>query len=471
MTFKFKDKSLKSWRFFADLSEASTPTLVESENEGDKNVYESEIPIFREGDFKHPWYGDLEFTVDYLNQLVNNHNLEVLPQQVSFDKDHRPGDGAFAWVKVKGLKIKDIVVKDRTLKALFADIEYTPEGYEEVVLKKKYKYFSSEIDNNYTNHEMVANNNGEKIIVYHGPTLVGGGFTNRPFIPNLGTVFSKNEFGEQEEQDLVMVKTWSEDSAVFGTLASISEPSKHVSEPEVVEEVQGENEMKFSELLKNARAFSGVERREYLLSNLSKIEDTDDQELIKSMVANEEKVELSQRLAEEATRRADNAALKLSEKDAQIVSLSSQVLEAKQASYQNQALAFSEKLKADNFAPAVADEVKEILLSLNVESRGHKFSLDGSDAPVGLMDILDRIFSKMPEDLRVPTKNEFSTTTPEATEPVPATKVDEELTPEAIELNRRSELFEQKFGFAPTPDQSRLLNEDGVIDMSKTQEK
>lgn len=475
---RFNGKSLQAWRFFADLSNASLPTIVENED-SEETKYESKIPIFREGTFDHPWYGDLEFDLEYLNQLVKNHSLKVIPQQISFDKDHEPGDGAYAWVREEnGLEVQLIQVGDRAVNALFANIEYTPEGYEEVIVKKKFKYFSSEINDNYTNHEMIVGPNGEKQISYHGPTLIGGGFTNRPFIPNLGTVFSTDAQGDEQEQDLVMIKSQKdEDSAIFGTIVGLGcDLSKHVSQPVSAGEKQGENEMKFSELLKLAKAFSGNERRAYLLSQLPQLEDTDEQDLIKSMVASEESVELSQRIAEEATRNAANAVAKLEAREATILALNTQVMEAKQLSYQNQAIAFSEKLKADNFAPAVADEVKEVLLALNVESRNHKFSLDGSEAPVSLIEILNRIFSKMPEDLRVPTANVFSTQTPEAVEPPEAIEPPEaspksEDSPEVIELNRRIAIFEKTFSFSPTPDQVKLLNAEGMIEFPNTKEK
>ena len=458
MSFK-KKGDLRGFRFAFDLSSDQAP-----EDSTPEENYKKEIPIFREGIFEHPWYGKLVFDRDFLNSIVDNHNKSVVPQQISFDRDHKPGEGALAWVEEKGVSLREVMIEGQPMAVLFAKIEYTPEGYEEIVVKKKFKYFSSEIHGDYTNYELKTIAEGEQQMLFYGPTLVGGGFTNRPFIPHLGSVFSTNLEGKQEEHPLVMVMSEkTEESAVYGMISGVAY-SDNTNTPEPTqEEVQeeGETYMKLSELIALAKQFSGSQKREFIFSKLNELSE-DEQAVAQLLVENEQKIELSEKVAQEQTRKAELAAAEVAKQKNQIVELSTKVLEAKQQTYASRVNAFSEKLKADNFAPAVADEVKNVLLGLNSDGQEFKFSVDGSEKQVDMVEILERIFSKMPEDLRVPTAATFSNESQNVEDKQEQAKEQAPTAPDKTERELRIEKYTQQFGMPPAEDIIELLNERGV---------
>jgi hypothetical protein len=222
----------KRFYFSSDISEIiendeTAPTQLE-----DGQTYKVKIPIFREGKFKHPWYGDLDFTYEYLQKLKRNFQSNIYPQKVSFDIDHKPANGAIAWLEDKeSITIEKVKFKTptgtKTKWVLFADAELNQRGYK-LIKNKEYRYFSSEIHPNFTTGEveMVYTKDGEtEAIVEYGPTLVGGGITNRPFIPHLGEIglsqsVASNSYSRIEDNDGIegcsfLFASYMEDSNVF----------------------------------------------------------------------------------------------------------------------------------------------------------------------------------------------------------------------------------------------------------------
>jgi hypothetical protein len=148
------------------------------------------IQCLREGKFKHPWYGTLKFDQKFFKSMIKNFDADVPNPQIAFDFKHQPDNGAAAWVD-------KVFIEDRNL---MADVNLTEKGRKSIQ-DGEFKYFSIEYTDDYVEYEFkeVLGENGEKIEVEnkipHGPTMLGGGLTNRPFIKGMAPV-ALSEGGE-----------------------------------------------------------------------------------------------------------------------------------------------------------------------------------------------------------------------------------------------------------------------------------
>lgn len=154
---KLASVSVDENRFFSTVSLESDEITELEDNTVD-------IEMLRVGEFKHKIYGDLEITNDMLDSMIDNFNENVLGREVSFDWNHK-AEAASAWLKE--LKNEDGV--------LIGTTELTADG-KDSISEKKYGYFSIEYSDDFEDPE-----NGES----HGPTILGGALTNRPFISKL----------------------------------------------------------------------------------------------------------------------------------------------------------------------------------------------------------------------------------------------------------------------------------------------
>lgn len=131
------------------------------------------IEIHRQGKWHHPEYGKMEGSNKLFNSFISNWKNNVIGRRLIFDKNHKPDDGGTAFVQ-------DIKIEDDRLKAL---VKFTPFGLD-LVRNKGFIYFSPEYTDNYVDKENKRS---------HGPTLLGGALTLRPFLTNLRPiVMSKN---------------------------------------------------------------------------------------------------------------------------------------------------------------------------------------------------------------------------------------------------------------------------------------
>jgi hypothetical protein len=136
-----------------------------------------EIEMLREGTFKHPWYGDLVFNRKYFLSLIENFLNDVLDREISFDSIHAPQEGATGWLKELGLTRR--VFKDKKRRyVLKGNVEPTEWG-DQLIKGKRFKYYSIEVNDQFKDKETDQE---------HGPTIMGGGLTNRPFIPGMRSV-------------------------------------------------------------------------------------------------------------------------------------------------------------------------------------------------------------------------------------------------------------------------------------------
>src|SRR5699024_6767955 len=101
----------------------------------------------------------------FLERVVSNFKRNILQRKIGFDAAHRPDNGAVAWIEDpdNGLFLEertfDSVTGPKTRTFLKARAHFTPWG-EQLVKDKIYRYFSSEIDPNYSTGEV------ETILVY-----------------------------------------------------------------------------------------------------------------------------------------------------------------------------------------------------------------------------------------------------------------------------------------------------------------
>ena len=133
------------------------------------------IEMLREGNYHHEIYGDFSVTEDTIDSIIKNFKDNVVQREISFDYSHLPELPAAAWVKNLGKTKRDINGMKTVLIGL---VEPTVRGIESLK-NKEFKYFSSEYTDNFIDRET-----GKTF----GPTLKGGGLTNRPWIPGLAPI-------------------------------------------------------------------------------------------------------------------------------------------------------------------------------------------------------------------------------------------------------------------------------------------
>ncbi len=152
-----------------------------------------DIQILKQGKWRHPWYGILNFDSAFLNTMINNFNAGIPQDEISFDFNHQPDWGAACWVQ------KIFTANDG--KDLMATVDLTKRGRQSIE-DREFRFFSSSYRDNYVEHafESGVDEKGNYIEkefkISHGPTLLGGGLTNKPFIKGMKPV-SLSEDGSQ----------------------------------------------------------------------------------------------------------------------------------------------------------------------------------------------------------------------------------------------------------------------------------
>jgi hypothetical protein len=140
--------------------------------EGASNV--STLQVLPQGKFKHPWYGDLDFTEPRLRAMVRNFDRKVLNIDIMVDEGHDRSK-ALGWFK--GLKHRNKhTINGVEYSGLFADVEWNDLG-RDLLERDIYRYFSAEVGS-YTAAD------GKK----YTDVVFGGGLTNRPFFKQMPSV-------------------------------------------------------------------------------------------------------------------------------------------------------------------------------------------------------------------------------------------------------------------------------------------
>lgn len=185
------------------------------DNDDDKKTVISKFELLRSGAWAHPWYGTITFDKKYFMSCVQNFANNILHRDISFDAQHTSWFGAIAWVTKLNMRLRKFFDGKRRW-VLTAEAELTEDG-EDMIRKKRFKYFSSEVNDNYK--ELEINDNDEDKLKEYGPTVMGGGVTNRPFISGMLAIelsegsfgFSNAEPGEAESGAIHLTETFGDE--------------------------------------------------------------------------------------------------------------------------------------------------------------------------------------------------------------------------------------------------------------------
>jgi phage I-like protein len=128
----------------------------------------------------HVNYGKVEINKEMLESFARNFDEGVVGVDLMIDYDHEQR-GAAGWVK------SVFVSMDGT--TLFGEVKWTPKGAA-CLSDREFRYFSPEFTLNYVHpHTGVS----------HGPTMLGGGLVNRPFLKMDAIVTFKENTNNSKE--------------------------------------------------------------------------------------------------------------------------------------------------------------------------------------------------------------------------------------------------------------------------------
>lgn len=134
------------------------------------------IQVMRDGVWQHPRYGEIRVDASVRERMVRNFAADVRRMgAVPLDYDHEPGP-APGWIT--GLRAEG--------DSLVAEVELTPRGRQQV-RDGEYRFFSPEWSEDWQDPATGAR---------HGPTLLAGALTNRPFFRGMQPVMCCAEGGE-----------------------------------------------------------------------------------------------------------------------------------------------------------------------------------------------------------------------------------------------------------------------------------
>lgn len=128
-----------------------------------KEEIPSIIEVARVVEGYHASYGKVKITKEDLQSMKRNFDEGVVGIDISFDFEHNQAEAA-AWLQ------KVFLSEDGN--TLLGQVKWTPEGAV-ALTAKKFRYFSPEFTHNYVHPHTRKE---------HGPTLLGGGLVNRPFL-------------------------------------------------------------------------------------------------------------------------------------------------------------------------------------------------------------------------------------------------------------------------------------------------
>jgi pterin-4a-carbinolamine dehydratase len=263
------------------------------------------VPVARIGTWKHPEYGDLEFTQQDFNEIIQNFSANVLGYEPPLFLGHPITTTAIEGHPAEGFLVK-FVQEDQVLFSIFEVVN--DETYADVE-KGKFRYSSGEFIRNYSTKE-----DGEEV----GTTLVGMALTNRPFLTGLPRVSTT-------------------------ALADSSINSKESNVPELIRAsdpltpAKSETVMSTTEMTETINAQAFADFKAEVLSEFNKLKEDYAEKLAAQNAENEQKLtELqgrltaAEQLAEAEKGRADAAEQKLRDQvvEAKLAELNELVLPA-----------------------------------------------------------------------------------------------------------------------------------------------
>lgn len=125
--------------------------------------------------YVHKWddffRGEMEITTEDLRTMKRNFDRKLLKIDLAIDYSHEAWGKAAGWVQDVELRNND--------QELWYTVEWNPGGAK-ALLDKEFRYFSAEFAIKYKDENATE----------WGPTLIGGGLTNRPFLKRMSAILN-----------------------------------------------------------------------------------------------------------------------------------------------------------------------------------------------------------------------------------------------------------------------------------------
>lgn len=132
------------------------------------------VQLLRVGSFNY-FDEEMEISPEILASMVKNFEAKIRGVDLAIDYAHNNHLEAAGWIRALSLENEG--------RELWAEVEWTPAA-EKKLADKEFRYLSAEFAFALVDEETNAE---------HGPTLLGAGLTNRPFVKNMAPVIELNE--------------------------------------------------------------------------------------------------------------------------------------------------------------------------------------------------------------------------------------------------------------------------------------
>lgn len=143
------------------------------------------VQLFKVGTFNHPTYGEFKITPETLATIKKNFDDKVRGIEIAIDYAHENDSIAAAW-------LTSVSIAGDGDSELWGEPAWTPNG-RRVITDKEFRYLSPEFNLDYEDAE-----SGKKF----GPTLLGVGLTNRPFLKDMTPIVELSETTEGEQMTI-----------------------------------------------------------------------------------------------------------------------------------------------------------------------------------------------------------------------------------------------------------------------------
>lgn len=407
-----KDKSKKQQdlpyvKFSSNLPEIPQESIELAEKKKPVN-----IQVLKRGKFRHPWFGILNFDDTFFDNVIKNFESGVPQAEIAFDFRHNPDWGAAAWINK--LSKSDA--------GLMATVDLTARGRQSVK-DREFRFFSIEYTDDYVEYrfsqepdETTGEMKDVESKVSHGPTVLGGGLTNRPFIKGMLPV-SLSEDGEvfqfEEINDNPNNKNNSEEvnNRMEKTLKDLQKEQKELKDK--VKELSEKDDKDSKKALEDVTArLDEIEAKITELSDDGETKKKSDKE----KKENKKKGDVSLEEYEKTKKELENKDKELSDRDEKIKELSDNVsslsnsvksLMESNKVLQNDKHVADIGVKLEDFRkkgayPSTIEVMKKALLS--EEAKGFSITLsDDKENKVTktLADIFEEILDSIPEESKV----------------------------------------------------------------------
>jgi len=364
------------------------------------------IQILRAGKFKHPSYGEIKFDDKVFDSFVRNFKEKVPQERIAFDFKHKPDWGAACW-------IEDLHLGDDG--KFYADVELTPRGHQSLK-DKEFVYFSTEYSDNYEDRET-----GKK----YGPTILGGGLTNRPFIKGMAPVLlsedgtespfvEADDYNSGKEDLLQMEEIRKALEALQAQMKKLEEEHKDNDQVTAALEAFGTQMKSLEEKVEALKDDDGKDDENLKVETEKLSEEIEGlRKTLAEMVDTDDSGNAVKKLAEENKKLAEDMK-KLSDDNDKLGNTVKSLMEKNEEKdkdlYKQSVAAFCKELEEDSHYPATVKEVNAILSAYDSgesivvtlsEETGEGDAKKTVETKLDLPGIIKRVLASIPEEARV----------------------------------------------------------------------